>query len=141
MGSSAFVLGPLLAKLVEGLHKLRLSLVPHGNLAEIVGGPSAQLQHELVAKDAVHALHKLELAHDLLHHLVFLAENVGIVLLKAANASESLQSARIFVAVQHSKVRKPNREILVAARQMAEHQTMARAIHGFESPLFLVDVE
>ena len=60
------------------------------------------------------------------HDLLLLAEDVSIVLLKAANTRETLESSTVFIPMQNSKVGESHRQFLVRTREMAKHETMSR---------------
>ena len=76
---------------------------------------------------------KIEAVQDLLFNLVSPAEDMRIILLKSADSCKPRERAAELISVQNSKVRKPNRKLLVGMRLALEDQAVARAVHWLQS--------
>mmetsp|Transcript_5067 Transcript_5067/g.9371 ORF Transcript_5067/g.9371 Transcript_5067/m.9371 type:complete len:558 (-) Transcript_5067:471-2144(-) len=126
---------------LEGVFQGRFGPVPELEFAQIAFGAGGQGHGVFETEDVVHLAEQLEEAGDLLHDLVGAAEDVGVVLLEATDASESLESAAELVAVEDAKVGETKGEFAVGADAVAEHEAMARAVHGLEPKLLLLDIK
>lgn len=60
-------------------------------------------------------------------HLVHPAEDVGVVLLEAADSGQAAQRSRQLVPVEHAEVGHPEGEFPPGARPVAEHQAARQA--------------
>jgi hypothetical protein len=62
-------------------------------------------------------------------HLVLSAEDVCVVLHKAPHSSEATEGTTELIAVQHTKVSQPQRQLPAAARAATGHSTDFKQIH------------
>mmetsp|Transcript_8779 Transcript_8779/g.18552 ORF Transcript_8779/g.18552 Transcript_8779/m.18552 type:complete len:735 (+) Transcript_8779:385-2589(+) len=128
----------------EGVHgpgQGRLGAVPEGLLAQGLLGPRGQLELVGHPKGGVHAAHEVQRPRHLRLDLVLPAEDVGVVLLEAPDAREAREGAGELVAVQDAEIGVADGEVAVGADRGAEHEAVARAVHGLHGPLLPLDVE
>jgi hypothetical protein len=136
-----------------------LSSVPRGDFTDEVLRPGRKLESELKPEESVHVMHEVEKGSNLVlnlekgmrrqggslekkaSYLAGHAEDMGVVLHEPTDTSETGQSTRGLVAVDDAELGHANRQLLVATIPRVEDQGMARAIHGLERPLLLLDVE
>jgi hypothetical protein len=106
------------------------------------GVPDAQLHLRLV-ETVVGQEREAEVENpvDLGLHLIGAAEQVRVVLGKAAHAQQPPQRARGFVAVDGPELRVAHGQVAVAARSALEDQHVKRAVHGLEVILLVLDLD
>jgi len=66
---------------------------------------------------------------------------VAIVLLESPHPGQASESTTDLVSVQHSKVNVSDRQVLVAPELVTEHQTVSRAVHGFDTEALVLALE
>src|SRR5215472_1913948 len=71
--------------------------------------------------------------------LVGSAEDVRIILRKAAHAHESVQHAGALVTIDGAEFGQSHRQLTIAAQMRLENQDMARAVHGLELVIGLLN--
>ena len=102
-------------------------------------GAGRKLNVVLKAKLLVHGIDEVDHAHDLVGQLVGTHKQVGVVLVKAAHAEQAVQSAAQLVAVHQANLAGANGQLAVGVRLGGVHQHAARAVHGLNAVLFVVD--
>ena len=108
-----------------------LGLVPDGIFADAHFRTRGNLVKDVVkAERVVDVAHDAGEVHAFLQNLIFGAEDVTVVLRKAANAHQAVQSARRFIAVALTEFAVAKRQIAVAAQSRIEELDVARAVHG-----------
>ena len=132
---------PLEAGGDEGLLQLLFSLIPDLNVAEELLRAGGERHGEAKAKDGVDVLEEVKGTLDLLFDLLRGAEDVGIILLEPADTGEAGEGPAELIAVEDSKVGQPERELAVRAGAEAEHEAVARAVHGLEGKLLALNVK
>jgi len=130
----------LLAKLVKCILEFCLSMIPKFLRAQCLFRTCRQCEGSLEAEDFVNIHQEFEARLHLLLDLVRPNEDVGIVLLEAADTREAGQGAAGFVSVEHTEVRIAQWELFVTADTVVEHQKVPRAIHRLEQPLLFLDI-
>ena len=93
----------------------------------------------LKAKLLVHGVDEVNHAHDLVGQLVGTHKQVGVVLVKAAHAEQAVQGATQLVTVHQANLAGANGQLAVGVRLGGVHQHAARAVHGLNAVLFVVD--
>ena len=93
----------------------------------------------LKAKLLVHGVDEVDHTHDLVGQLVGTHKQVGVVLVKAAHAEQAVQGAAQLVAVHQANLAGANGQLAVGVRLGGVHQHAARAVHGLNAVLFVVD--
>lgn len=93
----------------------------------------------LKAKLLVHGVDEVDHAHDLVGQLVGTHKQVGVVLVKATHAEQAVQGAAQLVAVHQANLAGANGQLAVRVRLGGVHQHAARAVHGLNAVLFVVD--
>ena len=119
---------------VESDHQILLSLVP---------GRVVTDTHFRTRRDEVLNVVKSEVLIDLLHdrreihafveNLIFRAEDVAVVLRKAADAHQAVQRAGRLVAVALTEFTVADRQIAVRAERALEDLDVTRAVHRLQS--------
>jgi hypothetical protein len=142
---------------VQRARQLGFSFVPRRNLSQVILGPRRKekfvLKTENVvskpqalfhattqrrscpsarAREHAHVVDEVQTAHNLRLKLVAAAEDVGIILHEAAHAREASEGAAELVAVQDAKLCESKRHFAVGTALGAEHEAVARAVHGLE---------
>lgn len=74
-------------------------------------------------------------------YLVNGAENVSIVLLETTNTSKTRQSSRELIAVQNTEIGHTPRQVSVVYVLVGKDLAVARAVHGLEAKLFLLNLK
>lgn len=69
------------------------------------------------------------------------AEHMGIVLHEPPHTSQAGERTRGFVSMNDTELGHSDRQLLVTTIPRVEDDTVAGAVHGFESPFFLLDIE
>jgi hypothetical protein len=64
-----------------------------------------------------------------------------VILHEAANTCQTGESARGFITMDDTKLRHPDRQLLVTAVPGIKDQSVARTVHRLECPLLLLDVQ
>ena len=93
----------------------------------------------LKAKLLVHGVDEVDNAHDLVGQLVGTNKQVGVVLVKAAHAEQAVQGAAQLVAVNQANLAGADGQLAIGVRLGGVHQHAARAVHGLNAVLFVVD--
>eukprot|EP00050_Salpingoeca_kvevrii_P006220 m.288086 g.288086 ORF g.288086 m.288086 type:complete len:548 (-) comp11898_c0_seq1:182-1825(-) len=137
-GTIARVELPRVAKVVEGILEGGLGAVPRLDIAKKLLGARGEVELKRKAKRAVHVGEKVEAALNLLVDLLGEAEDVGVILLEAADTREAREGAGKLVAVEDAKVGKAKRELLVGAVAVLEDEAVSRAVHGLEGKRLLL---
>ena len=102
-------------------------------------GAGGKLNVVLKAKLLVHGVDEVNHAHDLVSQLVGTHKQVGVVLVKAAHAEQAVKGAAQLVAVHQANLAGANGQLAVRMRLGGVHQHAARAVHGLNAVLFVVD--
>lgn len=143
---------------VQCVFQLALCNIPRLDISQKLVGPGRQFQPEGETEEPIDAFEEVEktlnLFRDLATHsvkqgdrnkvatyLVLSTEDVGVILLKLSDSRHSIQRSRGLISVQHTEIRHTKRELSVASFSMAEHDTVARAVHWFQCPLLLLHIE
>ena len=79
-----------------------------------------------------HELRHLDAAAELVGHLLFGAEDVGVVLGEAAHAGHAVQLARLLEAIHRAELGQPQRQVAVAPRLRLVDRDVVRAVHRLE---------
>jgi len=80
---------PLMSRPVQGLFQGGLRLVPKGIVTEASLRSGGEFVLNPETEVAINVVQEIQHSHDLLHHLVFAAEDVCVVLLETADAGEA----------------------------------------------------
>ena len=92
--------------------------------------------------DAEHCLGHFQAAAELVGHLLFGAEEVGIVLREAADAGHADELARLLEAVDGAELGQPHRQVAVAPRLRLVDHDVVRAVHRLEQvPLAVLEFD
>ena len=75
-------------------------------------------------------------AQELILHLVGAAEDVGIVLSERTHTGQSVQLARLLIAIHGAELGAAEGEVLVRAWLPGKNLAVVRAVHGLEQILF-----
>ena len=119
--------------LVASVGKRFFGALPSGFVANVVVGHRRKFNDQLVkAKVVVNVLEQFAELGDLRSNLRLFAKNVRVVLDKAANAHDSVQSSAWLVANVVTKLGKAQRQILVTALAALENLKRARAVHRLD---------
>ena len=102
-------------------------------------GAGGKLNVVLKAKLLVHGVDEVDHAHDLVGQLVGAHKQVGVVLVKAAHAEQAVQGAAQLVAVHQANLAGADGQLAIGVRLGGVHQHAARAVHGLNAVLFVVD--
>ena len=103
--------------------------------------PGRKLHLELrEAEGLQHALGKVDARGDLALDLLRRAEDVRVVLRKAAHAQQSVHRARALVAVDIPQLRIAHRQVAIALRRVLVDQDVARAVHRLQPVLGVVEL-
>ena len=102
-------------------------------------GAGGKLNVILKAKLLVHGVDEVNHAHDLVGQLVGTHKQVGVVLVKAAHAEQAVQSAAQLVAVHQANLAGADGQLAIGVRLGGVHQHAARAVHGLNAVLFVVN--
>ena len=102
-------------------------------------GAGGKLNVVLKAKLLVHGVDEVDHAHDLVGQLVGTHKQVGVVLVKAAHAEQAVQGAAQLVAVHQANLAGADGQLAIGVRLGGVHQHAARAVHGLNAVLFVVD--
>ena len=102
-------------------------------------GAGGKLNVILKAKLLVHGVDEVDHTHDLVGQLVGTHKQVGVVLVKAAHAEQAVQGAAQLVAVHQANLAGANGQLAIGVRLGGVHQHAARAVHGLNAVLFVVD--
>lgn len=127
--------------LLQRLLELLLRLVPRLNRAQVIIRARRKLQLELEPEQPVDVLHEVEQGADLVLELRGHAEDVRVVLHEPPHAREPGERAARFVAVDDPEFGHPDGELFVAPVARVEDEAVARAVHGFQRPFLLLDVQ
>lgn len=128
-------------EVVEGLGKGGLGLLPSGDLTQVIVGHGGQVELELESKDTIDVAQEVEGAVDLLLDLLGHAENVGVVLLEAADAGQASEGTRELVTMEDTKVGETDGQLTVGALAGAENQAVTGAVHGLDGPILVLALE
>ena len=140
-GAIAGVELPLLARTIQRRLQRSLRLVPGLQFAEVPLGPGGELHLVGEAEDLVNLVEHLHESRKLLLHLILAAEDVRVVLLESAHASETVQRAAELVAVEHAKVGEPHGQLAEGSLAVAKHHAVPGAVHRLQAKLRLLHVE
>ena len=102
-------------------------------------GAGGKLNVVLKAKLLVHGVDEIDHAHDLVGQLVGTHKQVGVVLVKAAHAEQAVQGAAQLVAVHQANLAGADGQLAIGVRLRGVHQHAARAVHGLNAVLFVID--
>lgn len=102
-------------------------------------GAGGKLNVILKAKLLVHGVDQVDNAHDLVGQLVGAHKQVSVVLVKAAHAEQAVQGAAQLVAVHQANLAGADGQLAVGMRLGGVHQHAARAVHGLNAVLFVVN--
>ena len=102
-------------------------------------GAGGKLDVVLKAKLLVHGVDQVDHANDLVGQLVGTHKQVGVVLVKAAYAEQAVQGTAQLVAVHQANLAGADGQLAVGVRLGGVHQHAARAVHGLNAVLFVVD--
>ena len=78
-------------------------------------------------------------AHDFIGELLRRHEEMRIVLVEAAHAEQAVQRTFELMAMNEADFARTNGKIAVAARLGGVHENAARAVHGLDAVLFVID--
>lgn len=102
-------------------------------------GAGGKLNVVLKAKLLVHGVDEVDHAHDLVGQLIGTHKQVGVVLVKAAHAEQAVQGAAQLVAVHQANLAGADGQLAIGVRLGGVHQHAARAVHGLNAVLFVVN--
>ena len=91
------------------------------------------------AEGAVDAIHQLQDPQDFSLDLFGGHEDVGVVLVKGPHPEQSVEHAAQFVAVHQAHFGGPDGQVAIGGVLAAEEQHAARAVHGLDGVVGLVD--
>mmetsp|Transcript_41823 Transcript_41823/g.105459 ORF Transcript_41823/g.105459 Transcript_41823/m.105459 type:complete len:239 (+) Transcript_41823:1166-1882(+) len=136
-----FVEFPLLSSAIQSVLKHCFSLVPDLDFAKEFLRTSGQLEGVEETKLGVDKVHEFQSTGNLAFHLIHSAEDVSVVLNKAAYASQTTQSTSQLVTMQHTPFGKTKRQIAMRASLGAKELTVTRTVHRLESMLGFLDLD
>ena len=121
----------------ERVHQRALGLFPVFDLAGVVRGPVGVAHGKLhfvvlKAEGLEQRQRKIHAGFNLGFDLVGGAENVGVVLRKAAHAQQPVQHARALPAIDGAELGQPDGQLAVAAQRRLVNQDVAGAVHGLQ---------
>ena len=102
-------------------------------------GAGGKLNVILKAKLLVHGVDEVDHTHDLVGQLVGTHKQVGVVLVKATHAEQTVQGAAQLVAVHQANLAGADGQLAVGVRLGGVHQHAARAVHRLNAVLFVVN--
>ena len=76
---------------------------------------------------------------DLVLDLLFRHEDMGVVLGETAHPHQAVEGARQLVPVDDAQFPDPQRQVAVGAHLGLVYQDAARAVHGFDGEILVVD--
>ena len=140
-----------------------LSFIPSLDLAEVIVRPGGQFKRKFKPKQPIGEFHEIEqlrnlffhlrrhiifgthcqryCEHNLIPHLRWHTEHVRVILHESPDPRQPSERARRLVPMDNTKFRHPDRELLVTPIPRVKDETMPRAVHRFQSPLLLLDIE
>ena len=122
---------------LHGVRERSAGTLPVFGLASVIlrmrGIPVGKLHLELIKAEILHhsegEIHaSFHFRFDLRRH----AENVGVVLRKAADAQQAVQHSAALVAVNSPEFREAHGQIAIAMQLGLVNENVARAVHGLE---------
>ena len=87
-------------------------------------------------EDGEHSVYDVHHAEELVFHLVWPAEDVGIVLRKRTHAGEAMQLSALLITVNSAKLGYAQRQVTVRTRLPRKHLAVVGAVHWLEHILF-----
>ena len=103
--------------------------------------PGGKLSLELVEAEGLqHGERELQAADDFVFNLLGSAEDVRVVLRKAAHAQQAVHHARALVAIDGAEFAEPHRQIAIRLQRIFVDQDVARAIHRLEAIFGVVEL-
>ena len=87
----------------------------------------------------VHGVDEVHHAHDLVGELLRRHKQVRVVLVEAAHAEEAVQRAPHLVTVHEADLAGANGQLAIAMRTALVHEHAARAVHGLNAVLLVID--
>ena len=92
----------------------------------------------LETKDREHSLDDVEHAEELRLHLILTTEDVGIILSKGTHTRETVEFARLLVAIYGAKLSTAEWQLTIRAWLRSEYLTVVRTVHWFEHILLIL---
>ena len=111
-------------------------------VAAVVGVPGGELDLELGESVGIqHGLGKVDAADDLVFDLLRRAEDVGVILGKAAYAHQPVHDARALVAIDRAQLAQADRQVAVGAKLILVNEDVERAIHRLHAVFGVVQLD
>lgn len=82
---------------------------------------------------SIDVVEKLYASKDFLLNLISSAEDVGVILLEAADSGESRERTTDLIPMQHTEICESDGQLLVGMSLVFEHQAMPWTIHGLQA--------
>ena len=83
-----------------------------------------------------HNIDDIHYTEEFFLHLVGTAEQVGIILCKAAHTSQAVQFTTLFVTAYGSEFCNTQRQVLIRTRRVLIYHTVMRTVHRFQEVFF-----
>ena len=106
-----------------------------------IGSRGQAVNDLLKAEIGIHLVKKIDKPRHLALDRVLGAENMPVVLGKAAHAHNAVQRSRGFVAVTTAELRQAQRQVPVRAQALIEHLDVAGTVHGLNGVIALFGPE
>jgi hypothetical protein len=87
----------------------------------------------LKTEESIDVVEELYASKDFLLDLISPAENVGVVLLEAADSGKPGERPTDLISMEHTEICESDGQLLVGMSLVFENQAMSRAIHGLQS--------
>lgn len=82
---------------------------------------------------SIDVVEKLYASKDFLLNLISSAEDVGVILLEAADSGEPGERTTDLIPMQHTEICESDGQLLVGMSLVFEHQAMPWTIHGLQA--------
>ena len=126
---------------LERLGRMNPLLFAAHKIFAVVGIPGRELSLKLIEAEIFqHVQSKIEAGGDFTFDLFRHAEDVRVILGKAANAQQAVHHARALVAIHRAQFAEAHRQVAVRLQRIFVNQNVAGTVHGLQPILGVVEL-